>query len=268
MDGTHDNLNEQWMALPLFNRATSPDISQNAATWYDPEPAPRPPWQWFMDPSSHGQQLAEMPMQWLMDAPSEPPIPWLMHSSGLSPWIMDSSGLKAPPEPQMQCHIQAPIFESASGPSTPSSSRTLEVSRDEPVLSRPSSSNRNRDSPPELLPDYILSPDTTSSHAKCPFPGCKSTARFTTPRDFRRHYRQHFKRFFCHYENCPQSAPDPHNPSKRGFATRKDRDRHEAKHKPEIRCQWRNPHGEQCTRVFSRMDNMRDHVRRIHKRKS
>ncbi|KAF5855010.1 hypothetical protein ETB97_010288 [Aspergillus alliaceus] len=283
MEGNHDVAEEQWMALPLFNRASSPDTSRNVSTCYDPEPLPEvPPLPWFMDQTRLGG-LPEMPVPWLMDTsmlglPSEPSISWLMDSPGLEepsmPWIIDSSGLKTPPDPQIQCFIQTPLLEAPSDPPTPSSSRIREGPpgppwRDEPILSRPGSSSRHRDSPPELLPDCITPPDSTSlARAKCPFPGCKSTARFATPRDFRRHYRQHFKRFFCHYENCPQSAPDPHNPSKRGFATRKDRDRHEAKHKPEIRCQWRNQHGEQCTRVFSRMDNMRDHVRRIHQRKS
>jgi hypothetical protein len=285
MDGNHDIPEEPWMALPLFNRAASPDISRNDSTWYEPEPLPEPQLQWIMDPSSH-REFSETQLQWLMGSSglehaSKPSMPWIMDCTGLEdltepsiPWIMDSSGLKGLTEPQMQYILEAPILENPSDPPTPSSSRTREVptgppSRDEPIFSRPGSSSRHRDSPPELLPDYITPPDSTSlARAKCPFPGCKSTARFATPRDFRRHYRQHFKRFFCHYENCPQSAPDPQNPSKRGFATRKDRDRHEAKHKPEIRCQWRNQHGEQCTRVFSRMDNMRDHVRRIHQRKT
>ncbi|KAB8278381.1 hypothetical protein BDV30DRAFT_141265 [Aspergillus minisclerotigenes] len=101
----------------------------------------------------------------------------------------------------------------------------------------------------------------------CPFPGCKSTLRFTGSRELRRHYKQHFKRFFCRYPHCPQAGPGlegPHPSTKRGFATRKDRARHEAKHDPRIQCPCLDERGERCSRVFSRLDNMRDHVRRIH----
>lgn len=49
-----------------------------------------------------------------------------------------------------------------------------------------------------------------------------------------------------------------------GFSSKKDLARHEAKHNPEIQCEWHGPNGEQCVRMFSRMDNMKDHVRRIH----
>nr|AUB51319.1 transcription factor [Trichoderma hypoxylon] len=131
------------------------------------------------------------------------------------------------------------------------------------VFSDDGGAGRNSDLLSEISDDHIpqLSFSTPST---CPFPGCKSTALFTTGRDFRRHYRQHFKRFFCRFEECSQSTNDPGDAGKKGFATRKDRARHEAKHNPGIRCQWRDNNGEQCTRTFSRMDNMRDHFRRIH----
>ena len=115
----------------------------------------------------------------------------------------------------------------------------------------------------EISDEHIPQP-SFASHTTCPFPECKSTAIFTTGRDFRRHYRQHFKRFFCRYEECPQSVSDLSEAGNKGFATRKDRTRHEAKHNPAIQCKWRSPSGEQCSRTFSRMDNMRDHYRRIH----
>ncbi|KAE8166505.1 hypothetical protein BDV40DRAFT_285549 [Aspergillus tamarii] len=274
---------EQWITLPLINRAPSSDISRNASTWSHPELLPEPPLQWFMDPSGHGE-LLEMPVQWAMDASALGhtlnPSPWIMHSPALDnptepsmPWIMDTSGLKSFPEPQIQGLRGPPILQSHSDSLNPSSSCTPDVlarppSRDERILSHLGGSSRYRDSPPAPFVDHITPSDSISlSHVKCPVPGYRSTERFASPRDIRRPYRQHVKTFFCHYENCPQSAPDPQSSSKRGFATRKDRDRHEAKHKPEIRCQWRNQHGEQCTRLFSRMDNMRDHVRRIHRQK-
>ncbi|EAW12448.1 C2H2 type zinc finger domain protein [Aspergillus clavatus NRRL 1] len=127
-------------------------------------------------------------------------------------------------------------------------------------------SNNTSINPPEwTVADASAS--IASYPTTCPYPRCKSTLQFTRAREFHRHYKQHFKRFFCRYRDCPQSEPEPNCPrfeSKSGFATRKDRARHEAKHNPEIRCDWRDNRGEQCTRVFSRMDNMRDHVRRIH----
>lgn len=103
----------------------------------------------------------------------------------------------------------------------------------------------------------------------CPYPECKSKAKFNSRKDLRNHYQTHCKRFFCRYPECSQSAlnADPDIIGRRGFVTRKDRTRHEAKHKPEIQCQWRGENGEQCSRIFSRVDNMRDHVKRIHVRR-
>jgi hypothetical protein len=117
----------------------------------------------------------------------------------------------------------------------------------------------------EISDEHIPQPVFTGP-CQCTFENCKSTTVFTTGRDFRRHYRQHFKRFFCRYEECPQSTDVPGDADTKGFATRKDRARHEAKHNPDIKCPWQNRNGTQCTRTFSRMDNMRDHYRRIHKK--
>lgn len=130
----------------------------------------------------------------------------------------------------------------------------------------------------EMLQDIEAATSSTTSSSPspgvmttvtCPYPGCKSTAVFNKVDDLRQHYQTHCKRFFCRYPDCPQSAlnTDPNTNGKKGFATRKDRTRHEAKHKPEIRCQWQGENGEQCSRIFSRVDNMRDHVKRIHIRR-
>lgn len=51
-----------------------------------------------------------------------------------------------------------------------------------------------------------------------------------------------------------------------GFSSKKDRARHEAKHNPKILCEWIGEGGERCGRKFSRVDNMKDHVRRIHRK--
>lgn len=91
---------------------------------------------------------------------------------------------------------------------------------------------------------------------KCAYPGCISPAVFTRGCDLRKHYRRHTKTLFCRFEPCPAATEG-------GFSSRKDRDRHEAKHRPDIPCEWRG-----CDRVFSRVDNMKDHVRRIHQNKT
>ncbi|KAJ5654676.1 C2H2 type zinc finger domain protein [Penicillium lividum] len=89
---------------------------------------------------------------------------------------------------------------------------------------------------------------------RCAYPGCTSQALFRRGCDLRKHFNRHRKHLFCRHEGCPQSRHG-------GFSSKKDRARHEAKHNPGIVCEW-----EGCGRVFSRVDNMRDHLRRIHRR--
>lgn len=86
---------------------------------------------------------------------------------------------------------------------------------------------------------------------RCAHPGCTSQAVFTRGCDLRKHFRRHTKTLFCRHEDCRQSTD--------AFSSKKDRDRHEAKHKPGVVCQYQG-----CERVFSRVDNMKDHMRRIH----
>lgn len=89
---------------------------------------------------------------------------------------------------------------------------------------------------------------------RCKYPGCTSKSVFTRACDLRKHFNRHTKYLFCRFDGCPQATEG-------GFSSKKDRARHEAKHNPQIPCEW-----EDCDRVFSRMDNMKDHVRRIHYR--
>ena len=89
---------------------------------------------------------------------------------------------------------------------------------------------------------------------RCAHPGCTSQATFTRGCDLRKHFRRHTKSLFCRHESCSQSQ---------GFSSKKDRDRHEASHQPGVACEWRG-----CERIFSRVDNMKDHVRRIHQKPS
>lgn len=126
---------------------------------------------------------------------------------------------------------------------------------------------------PLLLPSTSLSPQSGSQGQawRCAYPGCTSRATFTRGCDLRKHYNRHSKHLFCRVEGCPQSeaaaagrAKSTEQPLTGGFSSKKDRARHEAKHNPGIKCEWRGHEGEECGRVFSRMDNMKDHVRRIH----
>lgn len=88
---------------------------------------------------------------------------------------------------------------------------------------------------------------------RCGYPHCTSQAVFTRGCDLRKHFRRHTKTLFCRDERCPQSKEG-------GFSSKKDRDRHESRHAPQIQCTHQG-----CDRVFSRVDNMKDHVRRIHR---
>ena len=85
---------------------------------------------------------------------------------------------------------------------------------------------------------------------RCAYPGCSSKAVFVRPCDLRKHFNRHSKQFFCRHDNCPQSVQG-------GFSSKKDRARHEAKHNPGVECEW-----DGCDRIFSRVDNMRNHMQR------
>lgn len=89
---------------------------------------------------------------------------------------------------------------------------------------------------------------------RCAYPGCKSHMHFHRGCDLRKHFNRHRKHLFCRHYGCSQSR-------RGGFSSKKDRARHESKHNPGVVCVW-----EGCGRVFSRVDNMKDHVRRIHRR--
>lgn len=78
----------------------------------------------------------------------------------------------------------------------------------------------------------------------CAFPGCSSKTVFQRGCDLRKHYRRHTKSLFCRHAGCPQATEG-------GFSSKKDRARHEAKHNPQIVCEW-----DRCDRLFSRVDNM------------
>lgn len=136
--------------------------------------------------------------------------------------------------------------------------------------------------PPSMISNASLAAPSSSGGSgattqawRCAYPGCTSRATFTRGCDLRKHYNRHSKHLFCRVDGCPQSeaaaasrAKSADQPLTGGFSSKKDRARHEAKHNPGIKCEWRGPGGEECSRVFSRMDNMKDHVRRIHNKGS
>ena len=117
----------------------------------------------------------------------------------------------------------------------------------------------------------------TAQAWRCAYPACTSRAVFTRGCDLRKHFNRHSKHLFCRFDGCPQGEAAVLAAAAEaaqlgpaallgGFSSKKDRDRHEAKHNPGINCEWRGPDGEECGRVFSRVDNMKDHVRRIHRK--
>ncbi|KAE8411787.1 hypothetical protein BDV36DRAFT_288433 [Aspergillus pseudocaelatus] len=127
------------------------------------------------------------------------------------------------------------------------------------VVSASASSSRSLSMPPQgsanqkdLTNFGIQNADQTW---RCAYPGCTSQTIFRRGCDLRKHYNRHRKHLFCRHPGCPQAMAG-------GFSSKKDRDRHEAKHNPVVCCEWPG-----CERMFSRVDNMKDHVRRIHRRR-
>ncbi|KAF3005132.1 hypothetical protein E8E13_010327 [Curvularia kusanoi] len=115
-----------------------------------------------------------------------------------------------------------------------------------------------------LLPQSYAGPRASRSHsASSSAPGIPSSApsERTPPRSLSpsspdlRAYGFPNKNGTWHAE-CPQATGG-------GFSSKKDLARHEAKHNPGVLCDWAG-----CDRVFSRVDNMRDHVKRIHHKAS
>ena len=176
-------------------------------------------------------------------------------------------------------HSTASMSElSSRSPSPNFQKSTMRHTRRESVLS-----NRSSSSSLHAFGIPIHTQDSSNVQAwRCAFPNCTSRAVFTRGCDLRKHYNRHSKHLFCRVDGCPQSEAACVAIAQRqaiqsgadislanlaisgGFSSKKDRARHEAKHNPGIKCEWTGPNGEECERLFSRMDNMKDHVRRIH----
>jgi hypothetical protein len=118
-----------------------------------------------------------------------------------------------------------------------------------PELSPRTSSRASSPGQADLNVYGFMNPEGTWS---CAYPGCTSRAVFIRGCDLRKHHKRHTKSFFCRYPGCTQASGG-------GFSSKKDLARHEAKHNPGVVCEWAG-----CERLFSRTDNMRDHVKRIH----
>ena len=151
------------------------------------------------------------------------------------------------PQPQSQQPI----------PSSTTTTTTTAASNTSSTGTRPSPTRSFSDnpSPPNSTNDLTHYGIPTADGAwRCAHRGCSSQAVFRRGCDLRKHFNRHRKYLFCRHEGCPQAAQN-------GFSSKKDRARHEAKHNPGIVCEAAG-----CGRVFSRVDNMKDHVRRIHRR--
>ncbi|KAF2751672.1 C2H2 type zinc finger domain-containing protein [Sporormia fimetaria CBS 119925] len=157
------------------------------------------------------------------------PDPALLQDTGFPPYYSGATHLSRPHSPCSS--ITGGLGVPSTGDPSPPSSRS----------SSPSSSD---------LGEYGIV-DMDGSW-RCAYPGCTSKAVFTRGCDLRKHFKRHTKSFFCQHPGCPQSTGG-------GFSSKKDLARHEARHNPEVHCDW-----EGCDRLFSRVDNMRDHVKRIH----
>ena len=158
-----------------------------------------------------------------------------------------SGSLNVAADPEVSVTIATPDTTTA----------TIQNSKELQDLQRPSKASTTDST--ELFWEKLQSPP-----CRCSYPDCKSEIVFTRACELRKHFRRHIKHLFCRFPSC---AANENSDTRRrgGFSTKKDRSRHEAKHNPRIRCEWNGEGDERCRRVFSRADNMRDHIRRVHK---
>lgn len=105
---------------------------------------------------------------------------------------------------------------------------------------------------------------TPATSLQCPHPGCQSKVLYTRKCDLEKHYRFHFRKYFCRIPGCALCEMNSLTVSGSGyggFSTKKDRDRHEKSHFPALTCEY-------CGKLFSRRDNLRDHWRKRHYEKA
>jgi hypothetical protein len=172
--------------------------------------------------------------------------------------------LSTPAFPDTASSLDEPSSEpSVSNPEPASPAESTSMSTTSPLPSLHASADLVTNAAVEAIKTSELGEEGPVRALSCPFRGCNSKLLFTRVCDLNKHYRQHFKRFFCRVEGCPMSEQaalsGKNDGSSIGFALKKDRLRHETSHNPSIRC-------EICGKVFSRADNMQNHIQRIHRR--
>jgi len=200
------------------------------------------------------------------DLGAEPPVsPYLsIESSNVSTGMMSDDPLLTSPStstiPLLDEPSDEPLTPTPRPTSFASSTGMLTTS---PVLELPTPAESVTSFAFEAVRTSEIGEESPVRALGCPFQGCTSKVLFTRTCDLNKHYRQHFKRFFCRIEGCSMSEQPTHSGrtyrSSMGFATKKDRLRHETSHDPSIIC-------EICKKVFSRADNMHNHMKRIHRR--
>ncbi|KAG7056059.1 C2H2 type zinc finger domain protein [Colletotrichum scovillei] len=177
-------------------------------------------------------------------APIYQPLPYLGTTSGAMSHY-DPNHLVEASNTHILAHSTPPMMQAA----VPSPSWEL------------LSSSEGSQSPAEEREEEVWEPEDlrrmgyldASGNWRCKFEGCRSSRVFMRACDLRKHFRGHDKYFFCTEKPCANAGV--------GFATRKDYQRHMGSHRPTIKC----PH-QDCGRIFSRKDNMREHFKKIHLR--
>ncbi|QQK46890.1 putative C2H2 type zinc finger domain-containing protein [Penicillium digitatum] len=132
---------------------------------------------------------------------------------------------------------------------------SLEQPLSSPTSLSSSTHQSQADSKPWTPPDiFEIGYQDENGDWRCNYSGCLSRQVFLRACDLRKHYRSHQKTYFCKERDCAWS--------KIGFSSSKDCQRHMRSHRPMIKCSAAESLG--CTRVFSRVDNMKEHHRKIH----
>lgn len=279
--------NQSWMSLPLFAQQ-----NDSHANTLPPNNIYSPCHPGFF--SSGGGVIPPTPQaietpSFFSNLPSQPQQGFLAattpsHATSYSSHESNATSLSRSCSP-------APLTKTASAAPFPSSTLTeVKNSSPTPQPCQPTISSQPLSQSPISLHSYGIPVPRTSPEApptwRCAYPNCSSRALFTRGCDLRKHFNRHSKHLFCRVQGCPQSGPRilegvtggnangfrgrlgglAFGGGGGGFSSKKDRARHEAKHNPRILCEWVGAGGERCARKFSRVDNMKDHVRRIHRK--
>lgn len=263
---------EPWMALPLFNRAASPDRHRVVAKWYEcwpPSDSEDEDDEEMGDyHTSNAQDDTSSPSH-ISSRPQSEPFEFDFHArANADGFVAPDNSRKGTSSPSQvsSSRPQSELFDSDYHVAGSSSSQAAATSAAASVADGflPDQDHVVRSGLVCEISDEHIPQQPFTPQCLCPFPGCRSAARFSTGRDFRRHYRHHFKRFFCRYPECQQAVRDLGEVGDKGFSTRKDRARHESKHNPSVQCHFRDQSGNRCSKTFSRKDNMKDHYKRMH----